>query len=84
MFRNTGTCHPFCPEMQALAFSMFIAASWAMPGAKPEAIVDVAIVGAGIAGLYAGWKLKLANFSFVILEADARAGGRVKVASRAA
>jgi monoamine oxidase len=38
---------------------------------------EVLIVGAGVAGLYAGYRLKQADVSFTILEADDHAGGRV-------
>lgn len=38
---------------------------------------DVLIVGAGLAGLYAGYLLGRANISFSILEAEDRPGGRV-------
>src|ERR1700684_1146404 len=36
----------------------------------------VAIVGAGVAGLTAGWKLANAGFNVTIYEADSRYGGR--------
>lgn len=38
---------------------------------------DVLIVGAGIAGLYTGFRLDKAGVSFQILEADDHAGGRI-------
>jgi monoamine oxidase len=38
---------------------------------------DVIIVGAGIAGLYAAHRLRLANVPFIMLEAQDHAGGRV-------
>ena len=39
---------------------------------------EVLVVGAGVAGLYAGFLLKRAGISFRVLEADAHAGGRVR------
>jgi monoamine oxidase len=44
----------------------------------PSAETEVLIVGAGIAGLYAAYRLLQANISFRILEADDHAGGRIK------
>ena len=38
---------------------------------------DALIVGAGLAGLYAGYLLGRSNISYAILEADDRPGGRV-------
>lgn len=42
--------------------------------------VDVVIVGAGIAGLYAAWKLKAMHpeLSYVILESTSHIGGRAR------
>ncbi len=39
---------------------------------------EVLIVGAGIAGLYAAYRLLQANIPFKVLEADDHAGGRIK------
>lgn len=39
---------------------------------------DAIIVGGGIAGLYAAYRLKQAGFTSLVLEADAHTGGRVK------
>ena len=47
------------------------------PNAYP-AEADAIIVGGGISGLYAGYRLKLAGFTAIVLEADAQTGGRVK------
>jgi oxygen-dependent protoporphyrinogen oxidase len=45
------------------------------PGTRPGHAVDVAIVGAGIAGLAAAYELHKRNISFVVLERADRAGG---------
>lgn len=42
-----------------------------------SADTEVLIVGAGMAGLYAAYRLQQANIPFVVLEADDHAGGRV-------
>ena len=47
------------------------------PNAYP-ADADAIIVGGGIAGLYAAYRLKQAGFSAIIFEADGQIGGRVK------
>jgi monoamine oxidase len=39
---------------------------------------DAIVVGAGIAGLYAAWRLQRAGYSVIVFEAEAGAGGRVK------
>lgn len=39
---------------------------------------DAIVVGAGIAGLYAAWRLRKAGYSVIVLEAEAGAGGRVR------
>lgn len=39
---------------------------------------DAIIVGGGIAGLYAGYRLEQAGFSSLVLEADTQTGGRIK------
>ena len=39
---------------------------------------DAIIVGGGISGLYAAYRLKQAGFTVIVLEADAQTGGRVK------
>ena len=44
------------------------------PAGKPKKIV---IVGAGLAGLAAGYELKRAGHTPIILEAQQRVGGRV-------
>jgi monoamine oxidase len=51
-------------------------------GAAPRAAwgkteVDVAIIGAGLAGLYAAHRLEAAGLKCVIVEADSRVGGRL-------
>lgn len=38
---------------------------------------DVLIIGAGISGLYAAYRLEKSSISYVVLEAETRAGGRV-------
>ena len=38
--------------------------------------VDVAVIGAGAAGVAAGRRLQTANAKFIVLEARARVGGR--------
>ena len=47
------------------------------PNAYP-ADHDAIIVGGGIAGLYAGYRLEQAGFSSLVLEADVQTGGRIK------
>jgi monoamine oxidase len=44
----------------------------------PAADTEVLIVGAGISGLYAGYKLQQSGVSYTIVEAADHAGGRVK------
>jgi monoamine oxidase len=54
--------------------------AWAMPqAAVPRSArgKQVAILGAGLAGLSAGWELKAAGHDVVILEAQLHPGGRV-------
>jgi monoamine oxidase len=48
-----------------------------MNGRMPDDI-EVLIVGAGIAGLYAGWCLAHADVPFHIVEADSKTGGRIQ------
>jgi len=53
---------------------------WAVPQATPQCLGNrkrVVILGAGLAGLAAGWELTEANHEVVILEAQLHAGGRV-------
>ena len=38
---------------------------------------DVAIIGAGIAGTYAAWKLRYQNMSITVYEYSNRTGGRL-------
>ncbi len=47
------------------------------PDNRP-ADADAIVVGAGIAGLYAAWRLQRAGYSVIVFEAEAGAGGRVK------
>lgn len=47
-------------------------------GLKPKKRQSVAIVGAGMAGLTAGWLLDNAGFTVEIFEASQRVGGRVR------
>lgn len=42
-------------------------------------MIDTIIIGAGISGLYLGYRLKQHNIKFVILEKNNRIGGRIKV-----
>ncbi len=44
--------------------------------AKPE--TEVLVIGAGIAGLYAAYRLQQADIPFKVLESDDHAGGRIK------
>lgn len=39
---------------------------------------DALIIGAGAAGLYAAYRLRQASIRYVVLEAEAQAGGRVQ------
>jgi monoamine oxidase len=50
---------------------------WARALAAPSAPADVAIVGAGLAGLYAGYVLAGKKLTAQVYEADTRVGGRV-------
>jgi monoamine oxidase len=63
--------------MAAAAF----AAVPALPARSASGDYDVAIVGAGAAGLAAGRRIAQAGKSYVILEAGDRAGGRIASAS---
>ena len=49
-----------------------------MKAQTPSAETEVLIVGAGIAGLYAAYRLLQANIPCKVLEADDHAGGRIK------
>lgn len=40
-------------------------------------VLDVAVIGAGVAGLSAAWELQKAGLSYVVLEAAPRIGGKV-------
>jgi monoamine oxidase len=54
--------------------------SWALPRnliARPGSARRVTILGAGLAGLVAGWELKAAGHDVTILEAQLHPGGRV-------
>jgi monoamine oxidase len=48
------------------------------PDGQPAYSGNVAIIGAGMAGLYAGYLLKEKNVKFTIFEASDRVGGRVR------
>src|SRR5690349_14488497 len=53
---------------------------WALPQqaqARPGRALKVTILGAGLAGLSAGWELKSAGHEVAILEAQTHCGGRV-------
>ncbi|MEX0672090.1 MAG: FAD/NAD(P)-binding protein, partial [Candidatus Babeliales bacterium] len=63
-------------------FSLFILLwipySWAKPIVKhPTVMYDIAIIGAGISGLYCGWRLIPDTKKIIILEQDNRVGGRI-------
>lgn len=49
----------------------------AMPPRLQKPDTEILIVGAGIAGLYSGFRLDRADIGYCILEADGHAGGRV-------
>jgi monoamine oxidase len=54
--------------------------TWALPQAATTRSSNgkrIAILGAGMAGLAAGWKLHGAGYSVIILEAQMHPGGRV-------
>src|SRR5262249_32290207 len=56
------------------------APGWALPGPlvpRPAGSRRIAILGAGLAGLAAGWELKRAGHDVTILEAQLHPGGRV-------
>ncbi len=58
-----------------------LAAAPALPTLSASGDYDVAIIGAGAAGLAAGRRIAQAGKSYVILEAGNRAGGRIASAS---
>ncbi|MGH3902406.1 MAG: flavin monoamine oxidase family protein [Pseudonocardiaceae bacterium] len=54
------------------------AAATCGPGAPPRGRrITIAVLGAGIAGLVAGYELEQLGYDVVVLEADSRIGGRV-------
>jgi monoamine oxidase len=54
------------------------AATTSGPGAPPHGRrITIAVLGAGIAGLVAGYELEQLGYDVVVLEADSRIGGRV-------
>ncbi|MGH3753385.1 MAG: FAD-dependent oxidoreductase, partial [Pseudonocardiaceae bacterium] len=54
------------------------AATASGPGAPPRGRrATIAVLGAGIAGLVAGYELERLGYDVVMLEADSRIGGRV-------
>lgn len=44
--------------------------------------VDNIIIGAGLSGLYCAWQLQQKNQDFIVLEAAAQTGGRIRAASK--
>ena len=50
--------------------------SWSSPGLKPGLDCEVIVIGAGVAGLAAAWRLR--ERDVVVLERRSRAGGRIK------
>ena len=60
-----------------------LAAAPALPALSASGNYDVAIIGAGAAGIAAGRRISQAGKSYVILEAGNRAGGRIASASLA-
>jgi monoamine oxidase len=60
-----------------------LAAAPALPALSASGNYDVAIIGAGAAGIAAGRRIAQAGKSYVILEAGNRAGGRIASASLA-
>ena len=58
-----------------------LAAAPAFPALSASGDYDVAIIGAGAAGIAAGRRIAQAGKSYVILEAGNRAGGRIASAS---
>ena len=58
-----------------------LAAAPALPALPASGEYDVAIIGAGAAGIAAGRRIASTGKSYVILEAGSRAGGRIASAS---
>ena len=60
-----------------MAFSLWVGSAFsAVPASKPPP-KKIAIIGAGITGLAAAWRLQRAGMSFVLFEASSRPGGRI-------
>ncbi len=61
-------------QFLAIASVLPLSACWRQRG--PLRSTDVAVIGAGLAGLAAAWRLQQAGYEVVVLEASDRFGGR--------
>ncbi|KAL6960449.1 dihydroorotate oxidase (fumarate), partial [Sarracenia purpurea var. burkii] len=71
---STGVAEYQRPERQEMAFSD--------EGDKQSSAKRVAVVGAGVCGLAAAYKLKLHGLNVTVFEADGRAGGKLRSISQ--